>query len=242
MTEPTIEAALDRGQPNSAPGAPAEVSSRVPAAGGATRIFLLSPANANGVRGGLLLNEKAHFDLAQRFHRQGLPLGELFSFISGLYFRGKVAYAQAYAQVPHGMTGAYVITACWGLLPLDRVISPAELREMLQVPIEPGDPRYRTPLDREARSVADAAGNVGEVVLLGSIATPKYVEPLLPILGERLLFPAEFVGRGDMSRGGLMLRHVRAGTELRYIPVATAVRRGSRPPKLAKLLRPAGEA
>lgn len=241
MIEPMIEAALARGQPNSSPEVPAEVSSGRPAAGGATRVFLLSPANAAGFRGGLLLNESARFDLAARFHRQGLSLGELFSFISGLYFRGKMAYAQAYAQVPHGITGAYVITACWGLLPLDHVISPADLREMLQVPIEPADPRYRIPLDREARSIADAAGVAGEVVLLGSIATPKYVEPLLPILGERLLFPAEFVGRGDMSRGGLMLRHVRAGTELRYIPVATAVRRGSRPTKLTKLLRQGSE-
>src|SRR6266853_118967 len=47
---------------------------------------------------------------------------------------------------------------------------------------------------------ADAA-----IVLLGSIASAKYVEPLLAVLGERLLFPPSFVGRGDMSRGGLLL-------------------------------------
>jgi hypothetical protein len=76
-----------------------------------------------------------------------------------------------------------------------------------------------------------------EAVLLGSIATPKYVEPLLSVFGERLLFPAEFVGRGDMSRGGLMLRCQRAGTELTYIPVGNALRHGQRPPKLPRIRR-----
>lgn len=63
-----------------------------------------------------------------------------------------------------------------------------------------------------------------------SIATPKYVEPLVEVLGERLLFPSEFVGRGEMSRGGLMLRCVKSGKQLTYIPAAMAVRHGARPP------------
>jgi hypothetical protein len=70
------------------------------------------------------------------------------------------------------------------------------------------------------------------VVLLGSIATGKYVDTLLPVLGERLLFPREFIGRGDMSRGGLMLRAAKLGEELEYMPVAGAIRRGPRPAKL----------
>jgi len=197
---------------------------------------LLSPANAAGVRGRLLLNENARFDLAQRLHRDGLPLGELFSFISGLYFRGKLTYAQAFSAAPPGIPGALVITASRGLTPPDKVVSKAELQEMLTIPIEVSEPRYRDPLERETRRIADLAGAGCEIVLLGSIATPKYVEPLLSILGERLVFPAEFVGRGDMSRGGLMLRQARAGIQLDYIPVATAVRRGTRPPKLPKLL------
>jgi len=201
------------------------------------RIFLLSPANAGGVRGSQLLNESARFGLAWRLQREGLPLGELFSFISGLYFRGKLAYAKAFAEVPPGIPGALVITACQGLLPPSQMVSIRDLREMLTVPIEPANPRYRGPLEREARRLADWAGEGSEIVLLGSIATTKYVEPLLPILGDRLLFPAEFVGRGDMSRGGLMLRHVRAGMQLHYIPVATAVRHGPRPAKLPKLRR-----
>jgi len=73
------------------------------------------------------------------------------------------------------------------------------------------------------------------VILLGSIASPKYVDVLQSIFGERLLFPADFVGRGDMSRGGLMLRCVSAAEELVYVPIAGAVRHGVRPPRLAPL-------
>jgi hypothetical protein len=70
------------------------------------------------------------------------------------------------------------------------------------------------------------------VVLLGSIATGKYTSALLEVFGRRLLFPAAFVGRGDMSRGGLLLRAARSGEELSYIPVAGATLHGPRPPKL----------
>jgi len=199
------------------------------------RIFLLSPANPAGVRGRIILNEEAQFELALRFRREGLPLGELFSFISGLYFRGKLAYARAFAQVPAGVAGVMVITACQGLLAADTVVSASDLQRMIEVPIDASDSRYRAPLERETRKLADLAGDGCEIVLLGSVATPKYVEPLVSILGDRLLFPAEFVGRGDMSRGGLLLRHARAGLQLNYIPVATAVRRGIRPAKLPKL-------
>src|SRR2546426_247399 len=73
-----------------------------------------------------------------------------------------------------------------------------------------------------------------EAVLLGSIATGKYADLLLDILGDRLLFPPSFVGRGDMSRGGLLLRCVRAGMELPYAPLQGAIRHGPRPPKLPR--------
>jgi hypothetical protein len=65
------------------------------------------------------------------------------------------------------------------------------------------------------------------------VATGKYVDVLLEVMGERLLFPVDFVGRGDMSRGGLLLRAAEQGRELHYEPVAGAVRRGRRPPRLA---------
>ena len=108
----------------------------------------------------------------------------------------------------------------------------ASLREMAAVPIDAAEARYRLPLERDARRLQEIAGAQCEVVLLGSVAEAKYTQPLEAIFGERLLFPAEFVGRGDMSRGGLMLRCVRAGTELSYIPTQGAMLRGQRPPKL----------
>ena len=82
--------------------------------------------------------------------------------------------------------------------------------------------------------IAEAAGPECRIVLLGSVATDKYVEPLLAVFGPRLLFPAEFAGRGDMSRGGLMLRAARTGVELGYVPAAEARRHGPRPPRLPR--------
>ena len=73
------------------------------------------------------------------------------------------------------------------------------------------------------------------VTLLGSIASDKYVTALLEVFGERLTFPKVFVGRGDMSRGGLLLRSARYDVELEYVPVMGAVRHGPRPPRLAPL-------
>jgi hypothetical protein len=196
------------------------------------RIFLLSPANAGGVRGQLVFNETASFDLAVKLRSQSAPLGDVFSYISGLYFRGKLAYAQAFATPPPGIAGAYVITAAGGLLTPDTPVTLDALRRLASVPINAADARYRLPLERDARRLHAAAGANCEIVLLGSIAEPKYTQPLQGIFGARLLFPSEFVGRGDMSRGGLMLRCATAGTELSYIPIHGAIVRGRRPPKL----------
>ena len=198
-----------------------------------SRIFLLSPAHCGGQRAQLVLNERAAFDLAQRVRvGAGAPLGEVFSFLSGLYFRGKLTYARAFARPPDGRAGVFVITPTDGLRPADEPVDLVRLRRFASVDIEGDDPRYRAPLDRDARRLARRVGPSGEVVLLGSIATGKYVEPLLAVLGERLRFPADFVGRGDMSRGGLLLRQAAADIELTYVPVAGAVRHGPRPPKL----------
>lgn len=208
----------------------------------ATRIFLLSPANANGLRARMILSDRATFDLAVRLRDGGLPLGELFSFISGLYFRGKLAYAQAFGNSDSRSPNVFVITAGGGLIPPETPITIERLREIASVPIEPKEARYRVPLERDARKLLTRMTSACEVVLLGSVATPKYVEPLLGIFGERLMFPAEFAGRGDMSRGGLMLRCARSGEQLTYVPVATAMRHGPRPPKLPKLPRQSSRA
>ena len=172
----------------------------------------------------MLRNERAEFPLAVRFRESGAPVGEVFSFISGLYFRGKLAYAERFAA-----GGAYVITAGRGLMRPDAIVTHRDLDEIATVPVDENEPRYRDPLERDCRLLG-----CSEVVLLGSIATGKYYEPLTALYGERLLFPEDFVGRGDMSRGGLMLRAAYSGEELRYIPAMTAIRRGKRPPKLPK--------
>ena len=202
----------------------------------ACRLFLLSPAAASGERAGLLLRPGAAFPLARAVQSpQGAALGEVFSFASGLYFRGKLAYAETFARPPRGVPGCLVITSSRGLVPAATALTASDLRALGGVPIDPRDARYREPLVRDARALAEAAPRA-EVVLLGSVASGKYVDVLLAIFGDRLLFPAAFVGRGDMSRGGLLLRCVRAGEELPYARVTGAVRRGPRPPRLTALL------
>lgn len=213
------------------------VSSVVPQLSKPRRVFLLSPANAAGLRAQMVISDRANFDLAKRLRAEGASLGEVFSFISGLYFRGKLAYAQAFAEVPPGMSGVLVITAGGGLVPAQTPVSIDMLRQISAVDVNAANPHYRAPLERDAKALARQAEAGCQIVLLGSIATPKYVDPLLGIFGERLLFPAEFVGRGDMSRGGLMLRCVRSGQQLTYVPVINAVRHGPRPPKLARIPR-----
>jgi hypothetical protein len=201
------------------------------------RVFLLSPANTSAIRGQLLLNRNSEFELAQRVRRQGATLGELFTFISSLYFRGKLTYAKAFSQSPTGFPSTLVMTTSRGLLPPETVITLDDLLEMSAVPIDPTDARYRDPLCRDARALARVLPAGSQIVLLGSIASDKYVDPLLEIFGANLLFPLQFVGRGDMSRGGLMLRCAQAGLELDYVSVDSTVRRGSRPPKLCPARR-----
>jgi hypothetical protein len=197
------------------------------------RIFLLSPAHLGGKRAELLLGGRGRFPLAERL-RSGEPvtLAEAFTFLSGLYFRGKVTYARRFGRPPASLPGALVITSNRGLLPPDTPITAAELGAFAGTEIRADEPGYHEPLRRNLAvldAAAAAAGGPVEVVLLGSVATGKYVDVLLDVVGERLLFPTEFVGRGDMSRGALLLRAARAEVELAYTPVAGAVRRGSRP-------------
>jgi len=200
-----------------------------------SRIFLLSPASCAGGRARLVFREKSGFPLARQLRSpQGAPLGEVFRFLSGLYFRGKLAYASAFARPPSDLPGVLVITANRGLWKADDPVTLGDLRAFARVPIAAGEPRYRRPLARDARRIAEAAGDGCDFVLLGSVATGKYLDVLVRALGTRLLFPADFVGRGDMSRGGLMLRRAAEGRELTYVPVDGTARRGPRPPKLGR--------
>jgi hypothetical protein len=185
----------------------------------------------------MLLNPNARFNLAVSLQTGGASLGEIYTFISGLYFRGKVAYANAFASPPEGVPAALVITPGAGLLPPETVLTEADVRTLAATDIHQDEPRYREPLERDARQLCQAASHDCQFILLGSIATAKYMAPLLDCFGDRLVFPGEFVGRGDMSRGGLMLRCARDGHELEYVAARGAVRHGRRPPKLPKLPR-----
>ena len=242
------------------------------------RIFLLSPANASGARARLLLNAACKAELGLRLRDGGVRLGELFSFMSALYFRGKLTYAQRFAAPPGDLPGVLVITPSRGLLPPEQVVTLADLEEMTRGQVDLEDMKYRGPLERDARLLlarmtaatehvaekvhgehGSAIQGVGrseesveltgsaqagmpvpptssttcEVVLLGSVATPKYVEPLAAIFGPQLVFPAEFLGRGDMSRGGLLLKCTRQGAELKYVAVVA--------PRMGVAARPGGK-
>jgi hypothetical protein len=198
-----------------------------------SRTFLLSPAYAGGQRARMVMNERAQFELARRLRSPDRPtLGEVFTFLSGLYFRGKLAYANVFARPAPGAAGVLVITPNRGLIPAASPIGIEELRDFGTVDIDEDDPRYRKPLERDVKKLAKKLTADCEVVLLGSVATGKYVDILLTHFGKRLRFPADFVGRGDMSRGGLLLRSAVDRNELPYIAVAGAVRKGKRPAKL----------
>jgi len=189
----------------------------------------------------MVMSPVAQFALARQLRSaEGTSLGEVFSFVSGLYFRGKLAYARRFAKPPEPADpvvagGVLVITPNAGLRSADTSITLASLEAFATVSIDLDNARYRRPLEHGARALYTAVGPDCDIVLLGSIASGKYVDVLQPIFGDRLVFPPAFVGRGDMSRGGLMLRCVLDETELDYAPIAGATRHGQRPPKLAPI-------
>lgn len=185
-------------------------------------VFLISPARCGGPRARQLAVSAGALGVALR--GEGAAIGDVFAWLSALYFRGKLAYAQRFAPAT-----SYVMAPGAGLLAPDAQITAADLAAMATVEVE--SEAFTAPL---VRDVAARAADWGDapVVLLGSIATGKYVDALCAALGDRLVFPEAFVGRGDMSRGGLLLRAARDGDELVYRTVAGATRRGTRPPKL----------
>lgn len=197
------------------------------------RVFLLSPAFCGGRRAKILLREGSEVPIARRLQNGALTVGEAFAFLSGLYFRGKLAYGRAFGRLHAREPSTLVITPTRGLLDPDAAIDAAALLEFAATDVSLGDPSYRAPLDRDLAALASRLAADARVVLLGSVATGKYVDALAPWFGDRLQFPSAFAGRGDMSRGGLLLRSVAAGHELAYEPLRIGVRpRGARPPKL----------
>jgi hypothetical protein len=203
-----------------------------------TTVFLLSPARCGGDRAAMLAASRTAA-LGAQLRGDGAAIGDVFAWLSALYFRGKLTYARRFAPETAGVDGVLVMAPGLGLCPPDTAITARRLAAMGKVAIE--SPAFARPLRRDAVALADrlaaAAADTARVVLLGSIATGKYVDTLIDVFGRRLVFPAAFVGRGDMSRGGLLLRASRSGDELDYIPVDGAVRHGRRPPKLPAVTR-----
>lgn len=194
--------------------------------------FFLSPARCDGRRAQQLLSADASFPLAVELREpHGAPIGDVFAFVSGLYFRGKLTYARAFAST----SAIRVITTNRGLLPPDEPVGPRDLTDFAAVDLSAAGETFLAPFLRDAKRLRASAPHGSRFVLLGSVATNKYVTPLVDVFGEELLFPRDFIGRGDMSRGGLLLRAAAAKQQLDYIPVATATRHGKRPPKLAPL-------
>jgi hypothetical protein len=185
---------------------------------GPARIFLLSPANVSGIRGQRLLSPTGESDLALRLRDSGVPLGEVYRFISSLYFRGKLDYAHRFQNPPRGIAGVQIITGDGLMLP-ETIITVSELRRISANSIDEKNSDYRRRLDSDLRCLRERVSDDTEIILLGSVATSKYITPIREVFGERLLFPREFLGIGDMSRGSMLLRCCAQGAELEYRPV-----------------------
>ena len=128
------------------------------------RVFLLSPANCGGSRARQLLSPRAAFPLAERLRSaDGAPLGDVFAFVSGLYFRGKLAYARRFAVAPRpgdptGAAGIHVITAMEGLASPDRLITSAVLNGFAGQEISAENQAFSGPLARSAGALRDGRG------------------------------------------------------------------------------------
>jgi hypothetical protein len=212
----------------------------------APKVFLLSPAIATGRRALQLAAPRASFAAAGRLRSpEGLPIGEAFCFMSALYFRGKLAYARRFAsswagppalpeqpgcggqesrvdllQLVPDAGSILIIAPGFGLVTPEWPLTTERLRRLARTPVDPARRGYSSPLRRHARELAARLPAGARIVLLGSIATGKYLDLLLPILGERLLFPRAFAGTGDMRRGAMMLRAAASGEELDYAAAA----------------------
>ena len=195
-------------------------------------VFLLSPARCGSERARQLVTSQRS-ELGQRLREHAAPIGDVFAWLSALYFRGKLTYARRFGQGPGGVPGALIMAPGLGLRAPEALLSIDMFRAMGEVEVESA--AFVQPLARDARIVARMCGTNARVVLLGSIATGKYLDSLLAVFDDRLLFPETFVGRGDMSRGGLLLRAARTGEELAYRSITGATLHGVRPPKLPKL-------
>jgi hypothetical protein len=192
------------------------------------KIFLLSPASASGLRARQLGAPGARFPAAERFRSgDGVSLEEAFSFMSALYFRGKAAYARRFAAPPPELAGEgiLIIAPGFGLVAPEWRLDRGRLRRLARTPVDTACKAYVSAMRRDLAGLRERLPASTQVVILGSIATGKYLDLLAPALGGRLLFPLAFVGAGNMQRGALLLRAARSGQELDYAVIASPRRR-----------------
>src|SRR6188474_1211775 len=127
-----------------------------------SRVFLLSPANCGGLRAQMMLSPNAGFELARQLQSSsGAPLGEVFSFVSGLYFRGKLAYARRFARPPDptdpiAASGVLVITTNTGLRAADTPVTIESFRAFALGDIDVRNESYRRPLEQSAKALREA--------------------------------------------------------------------------------------
>lgn len=193
------------------------------------KIFLLSPASTSGIRAKQLMSPRAKSETALMYRsEEGVPIAMAFTYMSALYFRGKIAYALHFADPPEslGGHGSYVIAPGFGLVPPDWRVTEQRMKTLRKTDVDMKDRVYVRTLRKTAEELASQLDSDVPVVLLGSVATGKYVDILRPIFGDQLRFPKAFAGLGDMSRGGLMLRAVRADKELEYTTLDAPRHRG----------------
>lgn len=188
------------------------------------RLFLLSPANTSGRRASRWCDPSVVHPHALALRDGGLPVGDAFSHLSTLYFRGKIAYARRFAP---DSDSVLVIAPGFGLVPPSWSVTLERLEAMRATRVDLDDVAYTAPLRDHCAALAGRLPSAAEVVLLGSLATGKYLDLLIPAFGDRLRVPRAFVGAGEMQRGSLLLRAVREGTELEYVGLE-AVRSGRR--------------
>jgi hypothetical protein len=131
----------------------------------------------------MILSDRAQFELARKLRgKNGAPIAEVFTFLSGLYFRGKIAYATAFTRPARGTPGVFVITPTRGLVDATTRIHLDDLREFAAVDIHEDDPRYRLPIARDARRLAKKLPIESEIILLGSMATGCDSPPTLSVV------------------------------------------------------------
>jgi len=98
--------------------------------------------------------------------------------------------------------GVHIITPNAGLRSPDTYVTRRAIRAFATTDVDPDNASYRRPLETSARALALEVGPDCDVVLLGSVASPKYVSVLLDIFGDRLRFLFEPSLSHSSNQGG----------------------------------------